>query len=283
MYRAAKFASAISAGVAGSVPFATVPMSTLQAAEECLSKPREVSPPGQHWYYFIDRGGKRRCWYLHEQTGTSSHAAISRRARRAAILAARERDPARARAPADAHAEFGLPRGRDENAQVSQQTLITSDYPKGAGQDQFDNAAGVNAWSVVASRWPEPAGVPAAAIEPPPASVVVASATPEAKQDASTADVTPTAPPVVLTSADTPAGGTPESLKSLLLATAGAITISGFAGSSVYFLAHMRRRPQSRASLSRQHEGQSAEWVDHALPPPWLYHDRAQKPRHWSG
>jgi hypothetical protein len=277
-YRATKFVSAVSAGVVVSVPFATIPMRTVEAAEECLTKPKEVTPPGQHWYYLIDRGSKRRCWYLHQETGTSSHAAISQRARRAAIVALRESEPALPPATRDAYAELGLPQGGDENApRVSQQTLIASDYPKGVGQDQPDqdqpdNVSGESPQAVVASRWPEPAGVLVASIEPPtPSSLAVASATPDAKQDAGTADLTPKAPPAALTSADTPATGTPDSLKSLLLATFGAITISGFAGSSVYFLAQMRRRPQSHASSSRGRGWQSAEWVDHTRPPPWLY------------
>jgi hypothetical protein len=279
-HRATKFVSAISAGVVVSAPFATIPVRTVEAAEECLTKPREVTPPGQHWYYLIDRGSKRRCWYLHQETGTSSHAAISRRAHRAAIVAARESrsesEPAMTRATRDAYAEFGLPPGGDENvAQVSQQTLIASDYPKGAGPDQPDNVSGEGPQSVVASRWPEPAGVPAASSEPPPASFVVASATPDAKPDAGTEDLAPRAPPVALTSAETSA--TPASLKSLLLATFGAITISGFAGSSVYLLAQRRRRPQGLASLSHGAGRPSAEWVDRTRPPPWLYRDRAHE------
>ena len=271
-HRAAKFVSAISAGLVVSVPLATIPLRTVEAAEECLTRPGEPAPPGQHWYYAIDRGSKRRCWHL--QPETSSHASISRRARRAAIVASREREPALPRATADAYAEFGLPQGRDEDApHVSQQTLIASDYPKGAGPDQPDSVPGEKAPSVVALRWPEPAGVPAASSEPAPASFVVASATPDEKPEAGTEDLAPKAPPVVLTSAET--SGTPASLKSLLLATFGAITISGFAGSSVYLLAQRRRRPQSHASLS--HGPPSAEWVDRTRPPPWLYRDGAHE------
>src|SRR4051812_44513810 len=157
MHRAATFVSAISAGVVVSVPFAAIPVGMVEAAEECLTKPGGVAPLGQHWYYLIDRGTKRRCWYLHQETGTSSHATISRRARRGAILASRESEPA-LRTTRDAYAEFGLPRGRDENApNASQQTLIASDYLKGAGQDRPDNVSGNGPESVVASRWPEPA------------------------------------------------------------------------------------------------------------------------------
>jgi hypothetical protein len=191
------------------------------------------------------------------------------------------------RAARDAYAEFGLPQGENEKAPpVSQQTLIASDYPKGAGPDRPDTVPGESPPSLVASRWPEPAGVLPASIEPPqPASFAVASATPDARQDADTADLTPKAPAVVLTSAEPPATGTPAALESLLLATFGAITISGFAGSSVYLLAQMRRRPQSHASSSRESGRPPAEWVDRSLPPPWLYlgHDAEGSDRRTGG
>lgn len=34
-------------------------------AEDCLAAPNASSPPGQHWYYRIDRVKQRKCWYLH--------------------------------------------------------------------------------------------------------------------------------------------------------------------------------------------------------------------------
>ena len=34
------------------------------AADDCLAKPNAPSPPGQHWYYHLDRGTHRECWYL---------------------------------------------------------------------------------------------------------------------------------------------------------------------------------------------------------------------------
>jgi hypothetical protein len=285
-HRATTFVSAISAGVVVSVPFATIPVKTVEAAEECLTKPREITPAGQHWYYLIDRGSKRRCWYLHQETGTSSHEAISRRARRAAIVASRESEPAMTRATRDAYAEFGLPQGGDENApRVSQQTLIASDYPKGAGPDQPDSVSGAVAQSPVASRWPGPGGVPSASSEPPPpASFVVAMGTSDAKPDAGTADLTGKTPAVAPTGAQTLTTGTQASLEPLLLATFGAITLTGFAGSSVYLLTRMGRKPQVHAGLLREPGGPPTESADHTRLPRWLepataastrYHDRA--------
>jgi len=277
-HRATKLISAISAGVVMSVPFATIAVRAVETAEECVTRPREAAPPGQHWYYLSDRGSKRRCWYLHRETGTVSHASISRRARRAAIVAARESEPALPRATRDAYAEFGLPEGDDDNApRVSQQTLIASDYPKGAGQSQPDTGSGESPPSLVASRWPEPGAVRSADSEPPPSSFVVATVTPDTKPDAGTAEVAAKAQEVAPASAQTATTGTSASLEPLLLATFGAITLTGFAGSSVYLLTQLRRRPQFQASLARGPERPSAEWIDRTRPPPWLYRDRAHE------
>jgi hypothetical protein len=274
---AAKLVSAISAGLVVSVPFATIPLRTVEAAEECLTRPGEPAPPGQHWYYAIDHVSKRRCWHL--QPETSSHASMSRRARRAAIVASHKSEPALSRTTADAYAEFGLPQGRDETApQVSQQTLIASDYPNGAGQGQPDTVSGESPPSLVASRWPEPGSVHSADSEPPPASsFVIATVTPDAKPDAGTAEVTAKAPAVAPTSAQTATTGTPASLEALLLATFGAITLTGFAGSSVYLLTRMRRQPQVQAGLLRGPGLPPTEWVDRTRPPPWLYRDHAHE------
>jgi hypothetical protein len=271
-HRATKFVSAISAGMVVSVPLATISPRTVEAAEECLTKPKEVTPPGQHWYYRIERGSKRNCWYLQEKTEISSHAARSRRVPRATTVAARESEPASTRASADAYAELGLPQSAvGNNQQVPQPTLAASADPKDAGQDQPDNVADESPKSLIASRWPESTGVLVlTSAGPAPSSFAVASAMPDAKPDASTdTDLTPKAPAVALTRAETHAMGTPTSLEMLLLATFGAITISGFAGSSVYLLARMRRRPQSRASLSRGPQWPPAESVDRTRRLPW--------------
>jgi hypothetical protein len=215
---------------------------------------------------------------LGSETRTSSHAAISKRARRGAIVASRKSEPTMTRATADAYAEFfGLPQGRSDSAPpVSQQTLVDTDYPKGAETQrqaetppQPDIVVTESPQSLVASRWPDPADVPSAAVEPPPPSFAVAAVTPDEKLDPGPADLTPKAAPVIPTSVETPSKGTPDSLETLLLATLGAIVLTGFAGSSVFLLARLRRPPQSRASLAREPEW-PLESADHTRLPRWL-------------
>jgi hypothetical protein len=35
-----------------------------RAADDCLTKPNATAPPGNHWYYRVDRKSHRECWYL---------------------------------------------------------------------------------------------------------------------------------------------------------------------------------------------------------------------------
>jgi len=44
--------------------------SAYSAADDCLAKPNEPTPPGQHWYYRIDHANNgRQCWYLRAEIG----------------------------------------------------------------------------------------------------------------------------------------------------------------------------------------------------------------------
>src|SRR5712664_2975493 len=66
--RAAEFASAILIGVlAGVFAGAYLIIMPYGTADDCLAQPNGDAPEGQHWYYRIDRGTKRHCWYLKGQ------------------------------------------------------------------------------------------------------------------------------------------------------------------------------------------------------------------------
>jgi hypothetical protein len=44
--------------------------SAYSAADDCLAKPNEPTPQGQHWYYRIDHANNgRQCWYLRAEIG----------------------------------------------------------------------------------------------------------------------------------------------------------------------------------------------------------------------
>jgi len=69
----------ISAGVSG------------PAAEHCRARPGLTTPRGAHWYYFVNRADKRRCWFL----GSAQARAHVRAAARAAPTPSSHRNSAR--------------------------------------------------------------------------------------------------------------------------------------------------------------------------------------------
>src|ERR1700694_5945666 len=103
--RTAKFVSAIFASLLAAIALTTVSHGAEPAADECLSGPKGQTPQGGHWYYRIDRGTKRHCWYLGEE-----------RAKLSPIAAPNSSHPVRPASPnpqaamqpliADAHAEL---------------------------------------------------------------------------------------------------------------------------------------------------------------------------------
>jgi hypothetical protein len=256
---AVKFLSAVSAGIVASALVAMIPLSTAGAAEECLTTPKNETTPGEHWYYRVERGTKRHCWYLREEGETSSQAATSTPARRAPPELAPVRETKLARPATDAHAELPLPQTLVEaDIKTSPTAPATSVDPRGAEQKLSNKASPETAQSAVASRWPQPRGVLSSVTERPIApSFVVASAAPDTNLDAGVdtdTDLTPKVPPVAPTKVETSAMGTPASFQMLVLGTFGAIAVLSLTGSAFYLMARRRRRPQHYTSLN------SPEW-----------------------
>ena len=266
-----KFLSAVSAGIVASAAIAMIPLSTVGAAEECLTTPKDETPPGKHWYYRIERGTKRHCWYLRKEAETSSQAATSRPARRAAPEVAPDRETKLARSAVDAHAELPLPQTVVEaDLKISPTTPATSVDPRGAEQKLSNNASPETAQSPVASRWPEPTGVFSSATERPisPSFVVASAAAPDANLDASAdTDLTPKVPPVAPTKVETSTMRTRASLQMLLLGTFGTIALSWLTGS--YLMARIRRRARRHTMLNPP-EWPTEEPIHHTGVPPRL-------------
>jgi hypothetical protein len=269
--RAVKFLSAVSAGIVASAPVAMIPMSAVGATEECLTTPKDETTPGKHWYYRIERGTKRHCWYLRHEGETSSQAAPSTPVRRTAPEVAPVRETKLARPAADAHAELPSPQSIVvADLKSSPTTPATSVDPRGAEPKLSNNASPVTAQSPVASRWPQPTGVVSSTTERPIApSFVVASATPDTNLDASAdADLTPKDPPAAPTKVES-ATGTPGSLQLFLLGTFGAIALSWWlAGRAIYQMAEKRPRP--RYTSLHPPGWPTEEPTSHTGIPPWL-------------
>jgi hypothetical protein len=73
--RAAKFVSAIVAGVLAGTSLGGLAFNVARAADDCLAAPNSETPQGSHWYYRIEHGTKRHCWYLRAEGETPSQAA----------------------------------------------------------------------------------------------------------------------------------------------------------------------------------------------------------------
>ena len=68
--RTLKFA-AVSAGILASAALAAAPTGA-RAADECLTAPKGATPAGAHWYYRLEKGTKRKCWYLADEVSKAT-------------------------------------------------------------------------------------------------------------------------------------------------------------------------------------------------------------------
>jgi hypothetical protein len=264
--RAAKFLSAISASLVVSVPIATIPVSMVYAADECVTAREGEAPAGLHAYDRLDRDTNHHCLHLRANRATSSRATRSAPTPRAeahasatlprATADARDESPSEHSELADgAQASPLTPIGPSSIEQgpanqglteqgLANQGLANQGLPN---QDPANNVARENARSVVASRWPEPMEVlSSAGARLTSSSFAVASATPDANADrAMDADLTSEAPSAAPTRAKTSIFEAPASIKAFLLAAFGVITLTSFAG-SIMLMGRLRRRPQPK-------------------------------------
>jgi hypothetical protein len=51
--------------ISASVIGAALAIAARPAAADCLTEPNRDTPAGQHWYFHLDHGSDRKCWYLH--------------------------------------------------------------------------------------------------------------------------------------------------------------------------------------------------------------------------
>ena len=74
--RSAISVAAMFASILAGANFASVTDVHAQAAaDNCLTAPKDKTPAGRHWYYRLDRGTKRQCWYLRDENDKSARAA----------------------------------------------------------------------------------------------------------------------------------------------------------------------------------------------------------------
>jgi hypothetical protein len=265
--RAAKFVSAIFVSALAGAALAAVTHDAARAADDCLAAPKSETPEGSHWYYRIEHGTKRHCWYLRGEAEKLSQTAEpnSSAAPKPVAAAPMQRSVADARAEWPQQTSIEPPRRNDAPA-----------MPADPAASQ-DNAAGADALrSVVASRWPDSAAAGTTASPPAAADQMAAnmqaantqqaanmqsvspsdsppsdssqSATPQsdsAPSDATAAAAPPAAAPVPLATADS-SQGLPASLPVLLAVMSGALALAGITASLVLKFGGARRTARQR-------------------------------------
>src|SRR3954471_38443 len=180
---AGKFLLALSPAVAGSALIAMIPLCTVAATEECLTRPKDETPAGKHWYFRIERGTKRQCWYLREQSETTAQRATSRPIRLAPPDGVTDERTELARSSADAHAELPPQTIVETQLKGGRSAQTTSASLRGHELSLSNYASPEGVDSPVIARWPD--GSFFSANGPPPSSGVLASAAPNASLEVS--------------------------------------------------------------------------------------------------
>lgn len=245
---------------------------TAKAADTCVKEPEGATPQGKHWYYRIERGTGRKCWYLRDE-GEQAARADTPDAVTAAKPAPRKQDLAATRSIADAHAEIS-PRTRlvdEATPSVWPNPPVAAAAPAApaALADPADDDAGN---SPLASRWPQSTGAAPAdssaapAEQAPEASLMVADAQPDMAADP--AQQQPGVPPPPISA---PPGRKTGSIQMLLLVAGGALALAGLTGSAVYRLGRRRKRNdwlRQRSNWQSDDNPHNPPWVEPAFAQP---------------
>ena len=249
--RTAKLALIVFVSVLAGIPFGTSSYSATPAADDCLSAPNGQTPEGSHWYYRIERGTKRHCWYLRQGGERVSQNAPSSALPSAKPIAPKA-DPAIRGSVANARAELSPAQTRD----TADSTAATAPLPPTPGLNATSSTAHQPVTvpdtstppPTVASRWPEPS------------STVPSASQTQAAADVDDTDVQPAAPvavpppPVALAAADAPAEKSPGhsgSIPMLSIVMMGALALAGLIGSVIVRFGGRRRRNRVGIAVDR--------------------------------
>ena len=141
---AAKFVSAVFAGVLASIPLASTSHGAAAATDDCLSGPKDQAIQGSHWHYRIDHATKRHCWYLKDEHEKLSQAASPGSSGSVQPMASKAAMP---RSTADAHAELPA------QATIEQPKRSVGPAPAISADTTVAAPSAETSRSVVASRW----------------------------------------------------------------------------------------------------------------------------------
>ncbi len=173
--------------------------------DECLSGPKGVTPPGGHWYYRLERGTKRKCWYLADEGAKVKSAA---KPAASAPREAKSTEPPMKPKVANAHAEVSAPTAPiaewplEADAQIparrATQTLASA-APDNARESLAQNSQAQDSSQGTPSSQPESTGAQASNASPSAStnttSPLAAAVDPQPQAQPATAQ--PAAPPPV--------------------------------------------------------------------------------------
>jgi hypothetical protein len=243
--RIAKFAPAIVASLLASAPMAAISQSATSAADDCLTAPKDQTPQGSHWYYRLEHGTKRHCWYLKGEGDTRSQAASPNSTASAKPVAPTTekaaQGPALQGSVANARAELRAPQTRsDPDANVA-----TGQVPAAASATSADNTQRATRQdasmlqTAVASRWPDQLSASASDASAPDEANSDTAAQPD--EPTATPPATIPAAPVALAAADASSEKQSGSVPMLLIVMSSALAIAGLVGGAIVKFGGKRR------------------------------------------
>lgn len=263
----AKFIAALFASVLAGASLASVTDVRAQAAaDNCLTAPKDKTAAGSHWYYRLERGTKRQCWYLRDENDKSARAAPQDSADHAPEESAATKPvappprPVVRKSVANAHAELPAAQQRVE------QDAATVPEPRTVGMapaaPPFQNSPTVNVLtapsSTVATRWPD-----ASEVSAPNTFRTAAAEAPAAAPENAQAASQPAPAPVALAAADSSMAKQAASMQMLFLVMAGALAAAGITASLVFRFGrararHLEIRRDRRAIWDKVHSERSS-------------------------
>jgi hypothetical protein len=265
--RSAKLAAAIAFGLASTFTLTAIPH-TVHAADECLTEPKGATSPGRHWFYHVERGTGRKCWYQRGQDDGAASASSQDQSADASDDTSKDQDQAandqapmpivrpparRSEAPAtrsidDARAEWPGKTRRGDNSTAAPATTAAPVTTAAPATTSAAPVAAAPPTAASASVFPDPSTVLGAkpSADTPSSDQdtqpdTTASVAPE--PEASPALVSQAAPVVDRQSTDPHHRA---SIPMLLMVAFGALGLAGLTGSTVYRLASVSRRRQDR-------------------------------------
>ena len=261
----AKVASTLLIGVAAAAVSTALPSRAVNAADSCLTEPKGDSAQGKHWYYHIERGTGRHCWYVRGQDDTSARDDDDKQATSDQAPPSRV-DPVAARTFADARAEIA-PKAAGPDSTNAAAAPSVWPAPQVANAPANNAAAGNSAPapaaadSALASRWPQSAD--AASPSPQPDATLMVAGAQDNTANANAANATDASTPPAASPA--PPERPSSSIQKLLMVAFGALTLAGLTGSAVYRLGRRRRRNDWLRERNAWQDAQNPNrppWVD---------------------